>query len=214
MYASVVRLTKSPSAACAAMMWHTASGTPHSMASATPVKGWRSSSPRLLCRVLPSTFSYSSNLPTSAQDGARNHGVHVNAQRAAHELLHALSGLARDVHHATLVLHEGRRTIGHQQRERNAVEVVGRQRAELKRSLPGFRNLTAKLRRTNPFDFGPQLQNCLVQYGHSKSTTQTLYCSTWDETGAMTRVTNEMGNLGPSGSAKIRLTTAPSARLT
>src|SRR5271165_376282 len=49
------------------MMWQTASGTPHSIASATPVNGWRSNSPRLLCRVLPSTFSYSSSLPTSAR---------------------------------------------------------------------------------------------------------------------------------------------------
>src|ERR1017187_8915039 len=49
------------------MMWHTASGTPHSIASATPVNGCRSNSPRLLWRVLPPTFSYSSNFPTSAR---------------------------------------------------------------------------------------------------------------------------------------------------
>ena len=68
MKASVVRLTRSPSAAWAAMMWQTASGTPHSSARATPVKGWRRASPRSLWRLLPSgPISYSSSLPTSAR---------------------------------------------------------------------------------------------------------------------------------------------------
>ena len=41
------------------------------------------------------------------------------------ELLHRLGGAARDVHDAALVLHEGHRAVGHEQRERDLLEVLG-----------------------------------------------------------------------------------------
>ena len=73
------------------------------------------------------------------QNGARDHRVHVDGQGASHELLHGLGALARDVHHAALVLHESDGAIGHQQREGNAIQVVRLQRAALQRLDPGLR---------------------------------------------------------------------------
>src|ERR1035441_885256 len=154
MNASVVRFTRSPSAACAAMMWQTASGTPHSIASATPVNGWRNASPRSLCRLLPSgPISYSSNLPTSARIAA---AITTSASIGSARPLKAGRAVACNVHHATLVLHERDRTIRNQQGKRNLIQVLGLQRTSLQRLDPGLRYLLPKLGILDPLNFRPQ----------------------------------------------------------
>ena len=75
------------------------------------------------------------------EDGAGNHGVHVDRQSASHKLLHRLRTLTRDMHHTALVLHKSDRTIRHQQGERNAIQVVGLQRTAFQSFDPGFGNL-------------------------------------------------------------------------
>jgi hypothetical protein len=66
--------------ACTAMMWQTASTTPHCIAYTRLSRN----SPRLLCRVPPpSTFSYFQQLPHVRQDGAGDHRVQVDQQSLA-----------------------------------------------------------------------------------------------------------------------------------
>ena len=68
----------------------------------------------------------------------------------------ALRALARNVHHAALVLHEGDGAIRNQQREGDAVQVIGLQRTALQSLDPGLRNLFAQFEIFNPLDLRPQ----------------------------------------------------------
>ncbi len=86
-HASVVRATMLPSPAWVAMMWQTASGRPHSMASETPVKGWRRYLPRALCAAAAlAVVLVLEQLADIGEDGAGDQDVHIDRQGLAEEL--------------------------------------------------------------------------------------------------------------------------------
>src|SRR5690242_17240378 len=98
------------------------------------------------------------------QDGAGDDGVHVDRQ-SWHELAHTLRRLARDMHDATLVLHEGRWAIRHQQREGNALQVFGRERAEFEGANPGAHYRVSQRAIGDPIQLGPEAANSNLERG-------------------------------------------------
>src|SRR3974390_936575 len=106
-------------------------------------------------------------LANIGEDGARDPRVLVNRQCVPHELGHAFSGLARDVHHAALVLHKSRRAIRNQEGERNVVQIVGCQRAAFQRQLPSLPDFLSQLRVFDPFQLWPQLLHHCVHANSS-----------------------------------------------
>jgi len=95
------------------------------------------------------------------QNSPGNHDVHINRQRPSHELLHGFGTLARDVHHTALVFHEADRTIRHQQRERDLIQILGLQGAAFERLDPGLGNLLTQFWLLDPLYLRPQPGNDL-----------------------------------------------------
>ena len=124
------------------MMWQTVSGTPHSIAKATPVNGGAELAALALAR-LALHFLVLQELAYVGQDRAGNHRVHVDGQCTAHELL-MLSAASRAM--CTTQRLCSMKVVGQLgTRSVNGMRFrsVRRERAELQRAFPGASYLLA-----------------------------------------------------------------------
>jgi hypothetical protein len=95
-------------------------------------------------------------LPDVGQDGAGDHGVEIDGQRAPEKLLHRLGRPAGDVDDAALMLHERCRAVRDQQGEGDLLEILRGQRAVLEGLDPGGAHGPAQVSVLDPLQLGPE----------------------------------------------------------
>ena len=144
-------------------MWQTASGTPHSNASATPVNGWRRASPRSLWRLLPSgPSSYSSSLPTSARIApaitvSRSMGKARPMNSCMAWALWRAMWTTQRLCSMKVIGQFGTSSVNGMRFRSSGFRGLRSQRLD-----PGLRDLVAQLPVFDPLNLRPKLNDCLV----------------------------------------------------